>query len=299
MREYDIALSFAGEDREYADKIAKKLRESNVKVFYDKFNTSILWGKDLYQYLSDVYRNKAEYCVVFVSKYYMEKTWTRHELRNAQSRAFTENKEYILPIRLDDSSIPGLNDTIGYIDSNNFTIDEIVQLLKEKLLSCSNVFSDCTTLERLLKCAIDKIFEISEAELNQICLETLFDQHTSRLFVFVDIIEKKEYRYNIISMEGVIGKAFKSGEIICIQNTLGNNLFIKTKINSMSELAIPIKIQGNVIGVINIESCKSNFFSEEKKNSLKLIADYLGNQLEILGYHLDYRLNIPIIYNEF
>ena len=37
MEKYHIALSFAGEDREYVDKVAHQLQEKGVKVFYDKF----------------------------------------------------------------------------------------------------------------------------------------------------------------------------------------------------------------------------------------------------------------------
>ena len=44
---YDIALSFAGEDREYVEKVATLLKENGVKVFYDKFEQVDLWGKDV------------------------------------------------------------------------------------------------------------------------------------------------------------------------------------------------------------------------------------------------------------
>lgn len=43
---YDIALSFAGEDREYVEKVATLLKENGIKVFYDKFEQVDLWGKD-------------------------------------------------------------------------------------------------------------------------------------------------------------------------------------------------------------------------------------------------------------
>lgn len=44
---YDITLSFAGEDREYVDKVAQILKDKDVRVFYDKFEEVGLWGKDL------------------------------------------------------------------------------------------------------------------------------------------------------------------------------------------------------------------------------------------------------------
>ena len=42
--EFDIALSFAGEDREYVDQVANLLRNAGVKVFYDLFEEANLWG---------------------------------------------------------------------------------------------------------------------------------------------------------------------------------------------------------------------------------------------------------------
>ena len=112
--EFDIALSFAGEDREYVDKVATILKSRGVSVFYDKYEEANLWGKNLYDYLTDIYSNKAFYSIMFISQYYKEKMWTNRERQAMQSRAFQENQEYILPARFDDTEIPGLLSTIGY-----------------------------------------------------------------------------------------------------------------------------------------------------------------------------------------
>lgn len=115
--EFDVALSFAGENRDYVRAIAKCLIEHNVKVFYDEYEEVSLWGKDLYEHLHDVYSNKAKCCVMFISSYYAEKVWTTHERKSAQERAIKEKgKEYILPVRFDNTKILGIMDTIGYID---------------------------------------------------------------------------------------------------------------------------------------------------------------------------------------
>lgn len=50
-REYDVALSFAGEDRDYAGQVAEQLVELGVTVFYDRFEQVNLWGKDLAEHL--------------------------------------------------------------------------------------------------------------------------------------------------------------------------------------------------------------------------------------------------------
>lgn len=132
-QDYHIAISFAGEDREVAESIANKLREKGYKMFYDKYEQATLWGKDLYSHLSDIYSKKAQFCLMIISKNYAEKQWTNLERKAAQARAFSQSKEYILPLKLDDTEIPGLNETIGYVDQRKVSIDDIVKMLEIKL----------------------------------------------------------------------------------------------------------------------------------------------------------------------
>ena len=131
--EYDIALSFAGEDRGVVEKIASLLKDNNIKVFYDNFERARLWGEDLYELLAKLYSKQAQFCLMFISSSYVEKLWTNHERQNAQERAFQERGVYILPVRLDDTEVPGVRNTIGYIDLRQETPEQLVKLVKEKL----------------------------------------------------------------------------------------------------------------------------------------------------------------------
>ena len=133
MHKYDVVLSFAGEDREYAKALADLLKAGGYDPFYDENELANLWGKNLYDYLSSVYKDRARYCVMFLSKYYERKLWTNHERQLAQARAFQENREYILPVRLDDTEIPGIPPTIGYLDLRSMTIEEVYEALVIKL----------------------------------------------------------------------------------------------------------------------------------------------------------------------
>ena len=132
---YDVALSFAGENRDYVDQVATILREKDVRVFYDKFEEAKLWGKDLYEYLSEVYQKEARYTVIFISEHYAKKLWTSHERKSAQARAFKENREYILPARFDDTEVPGLLPTIAYVSLREKTPEELAELIVQKLQS--------------------------------------------------------------------------------------------------------------------------------------------------------------------
>jgi TIR domain len=131
--EFEVALSFAGEDRENAKQLAELLKSHDVSVFYDEFYKEKLWGKDLYQHLQHVYRDQAQYCVVFVSKHYIKKSWTKHELQQIQAKAFEIDREYLLPVLLDETLLPGLNHTVGYIDLRKTTVYDVANLLLRKL----------------------------------------------------------------------------------------------------------------------------------------------------------------------
>ncbi len=129
---YDVALSYAGEDHDYAESLAKELHNRGIKVFYDKYEKANLWGKNLYDYLSDLYQNKARYCVMILSQHYAAKLWTNHERQAAQARAFRENEEYILPIRLDKTEIPGILPTISYLSWQQETVESISDIIVAK-----------------------------------------------------------------------------------------------------------------------------------------------------------------------
>lgn len=133
QREFDVALSFAGEDRRHAKELADLLKSGGYTVFYDEYEQAELWGKNLYDHLSSVYKDKAHFCVMFLSQNYARKLWTRHERESAQARAFEESREYILPVRLDDTEIPGILPTVGYLDLREVSIEEIYQALRQKL----------------------------------------------------------------------------------------------------------------------------------------------------------------------
>jgi hypothetical protein len=131
--DYDVCLSFAGEQRAYVEAVADALRTSGVRVFYDEYERVRLWGKDLYEHLDYVYRRAARYCVLFVSKEYAEKLWTSHERRSAQARAFEENREYVLPARFDETELPGLPPTVGYVSLEDTAPNGLAELINTKL----------------------------------------------------------------------------------------------------------------------------------------------------------------------
>lgn len=132
---YHVALSFAGSEREYVERVAINLRDNGVRVFYDEFESGYLWGEDLYTYLDDIYQKQSDLVVMFVSKSYAERRWTIHEREAAQARSLGESRSYILPVRFDDTEVPGLRETVGYRDATKETPEELAQAIVSKLRS--------------------------------------------------------------------------------------------------------------------------------------------------------------------
>ena len=131
---YDVAFSFAGQDRDYVRIVAETLKSNKIKVFFDEYEKVKLWGKDLGICLDKIYRLQSKFCVIFISKFYLEKEWTNHEIKSALSRAIMERgDEYILPARFDDTDLPGIPPTLGYIDISNLPPEKFAYLLLEKL----------------------------------------------------------------------------------------------------------------------------------------------------------------------
>ena len=132
---YEIALSFAGEDRSFVDSVANELRTRGVKLFYDAFEQVDLLGKDLAAHFAAIYKERAHYCAMFISIHYARKAWPQFERQHAQARALVEKREYILPLRLDDSEVPGLPTTIGYINIRGMTPKAVAEILVRKIRS--------------------------------------------------------------------------------------------------------------------------------------------------------------------
>jgi hypothetical protein len=55
------------------------------------------------------------------------------ERESAQARALKQKQEYILPVRSDDTPVPGLNSTVGYIDLRSTPVPRLVDIIIEKL----------------------------------------------------------------------------------------------------------------------------------------------------------------------
>jgi hypothetical protein len=98
------------------------------------FETSTLWGKDLFTHLQEVYEKRALFTVMFISEHYASKVWTNHDRQSAQARALASETEYILPAVFDERvKILGVLQATGRISLKGLGPEELAALIVEKL----------------------------------------------------------------------------------------------------------------------------------------------------------------------
>lgn len=134
---YDFAFSFAGADREIAEKLAGALRDMQFEVFYDKFEQSRILAEDVEEYLRPIYRTQSKYVVVVLSNAYPTKIWTRFESENFKAR-FGEGA--VIPLVLSDVTIDVFSEMFnrGHIRFDrtlpvDAEVAKITDILREKL----------------------------------------------------------------------------------------------------------------------------------------------------------------------
>jgi hypothetical protein len=135
---YDVAISFASEDRDFAKFIADRV-SPRFRVFFDEYERVDLWGSDLSESLPSKYV-ASRYCVILQSREYLEKAWTILE-RQAIIFEFLKRRgtDYVLPIRVRGCAepIPGLSGLIGYVTAHSIddweSITDLILLKLERM----------------------------------------------------------------------------------------------------------------------------------------------------------------------
>jgi hypothetical protein len=84
--EYDVALSFAGEDRPFAERLYDHLSDADVAVFYDQAEQHRILAADVEEYLGPIYRSRARFVVAVLGERYGEKRWTIFESEQFKDR---------------------------------------------------------------------------------------------------------------------------------------------------------------------------------------------------------------------
>lgn len=130
---WQVALSFAGKERQYAERLAVALRERDISVFYDRFVDPGSIRHDLEGYLHRIYTDSSRYSVILISCAYLSGHWPMHEWRALQEKHQNGIPDYIIPVRLDDTELPGLSEPLPFLDLREASVDQIADAIRSRI----------------------------------------------------------------------------------------------------------------------------------------------------------------------
>lgn len=92
----DVFVSHASSDKEdFVDSLVTNMKDSGINVWYD--SESIGWGESIRRGIDNGIQN-ARFCMVIISKDFMERYWTQYELDSIFQKDATENNNILLPV---------------------------------------------------------------------------------------------------------------------------------------------------------------------------------------------------------
>ncbi len=132
-KRFEVALSFAGEERDYVEHVARRLHAQRIAVFYDRSEQEYLIGRDLTVEFNRVFERSNAIAVMFISANYVKKAWPTYERKSILSRMVNDDQALVIPVRFDDTEVPGLPDSLAWFDANQYGPDELAAVIMSKL----------------------------------------------------------------------------------------------------------------------------------------------------------------------
>ncbi|MBZ5657675.1 MAG: GAF domain-containing protein [Acidobacteriia bacterium] len=152
------------------------------------------------------------------------------------------------------------------------------------LLEVADVVNTTLDLETTLRRVAEVVRKVIDYEIFAILL---LNEQRQELYVRFQVGYPPEVadRMRIKIGEGVTGRAAQSRQAVLVGDTATLDYYIPAVPNVHSELAIPLIVKNRVIGVIDIEAREKEYFTEEHKRLLTLIASRMGVGIENARLH--------------
>ncbi len=124
----------------------------------------------------------------------------------------------------------------------------------------------------LLTLILERCLELTGAKTGSVMLIDEKDQVLD-IVAFKNLPIKAAESPRLKLGEGVTGWVAQTGNPKLINNTRQDPIYVKVREDLLSELAVPIKTENRVIGVISVDSNKQNAFTEDDLELLIMVAE--------------------------
>jgi tetratricopeptide (TPR) repeat protein len=134
-KRFRIAFSFAGEKRDFVEKVADILaqRFGREAILYDKYHEAEFARYDLGIYLPKFYREQSDLVVAVFSGDYDKKRWTGWEWMAIHAQLTKQEGSKVMLTRFDYANPEGLFENAAFIELDHKTPEQFATLILERL----------------------------------------------------------------------------------------------------------------------------------------------------------------------
>lgn len=164
------------------------------------------------------------------------------------------------------------------------TQNDISSKVEPLLLEVADVVNSTLDLDTTLRRVAELVRKVIDYKIFAILL---LNDKTQELYIRFQVGYPKEVadKARIKVGEGITGIAAESREAVMVNDVSLDSRYIAKVPNVCSELAVPLIVKNKVIGVINIDAEERDFFQEEHKRLLTLIASRMAVGIENARLH--------------
>lgn len=133
--QFDVALSFPGEERELVKQIAGELEGllGPDRCFYDRNYAGQLARPGMDVLLQGIYRERAKLVIVFISGHYQTKDWCGVEFRAIRDIINRRESERVMYIKTGEGTVEGVLPNDGYVDARHHSPRELAEFIQDRL----------------------------------------------------------------------------------------------------------------------------------------------------------------------
>ncbi len=147
-------------------------------------------------------------------------------------------------------------------------------------LRVAEMVNSSLDIKMVLDAILQGVLEVMPCHLAAILLPKYDEEVLDTVGVLGQIAKEREHGFKVPFGQGVTGKVFATGQPLNISNVLECEDYVVGSDDVRSEIAVPLRRSGSVLGVLNVERSETNGFSEDDVNILTLFASQAAIAIE-------------------
>jgi sigma-B regulation protein RsbU (phosphoserine phosphatase) len=164
----------------------------------------------------------------------------------------------------------------------NARLFERVRSQADTLLVLNEVGREANSIldvEELLRRAAELVKRVIDYQILGILL---YDEATNVFRHRLDVKygQSAQGKMRVTPNEGIVGAAISSSQPVRVSDVTKDSRYIMVNPETRSELAIPMIHKGRVVGVLDLESPQTNYFTEDHVQTLMILGAHLAVSLE-------------------